>query len=282
MEIPFAFLHNQILLEAEVNGTGPFNFVLDSGTFSSTVSLRLARQLRLPLESRRTLGVGAGKGRILSRRTVLDKLNVGDLTILDFPVVALDLAAPSKQFGRPLDGVLGYGFLSGRIVQIDYFHRRVRIFRQSPFPLDAPPENTKRRLSFPMQFLEGSVLPVLEDCYVNGFRLPVTIDTGSSLGLILFPQAIQRLGLEKLAREGLSTSASGYGGAARLTKGWVKSLVLGNMDLGAVEVAYVRSGYGEGEQTERRGGNLGNALLQEFVVTLDYRNHRVVIEVPAE
>jgi hypothetical protein len=50
------------------------------------------------------------------------------------------------------------------------------------------------------------------------------------------------------------------------------------MDLGAVEVAYVRGGYGDREDLARRGGNLGNAILQDFLVTLDYRNRLVVLE----
>ena len=43
-------------------------------------------------------------------------------------------------------------------------------------------------------------------------------------------------------------------------------------------MAYVKSGYGEDETLERRGGNLGNAVLQDFVLTLDYRNRIVVLE----
>jgi predicted aspartyl protease len=282
LEIPFTFFRNQILLEAEVNGKGPFQFVLDSGTFSSTVSLRLAKELKLPLDSRPAAGIGAGNRPVRARATRIERLRLGGLTLSDFPAAALDLAAASEQFRRPLDGVLGNGFLSGRIIQIDYFHRRLRVMEESPFPPGALPASTAQRFSSPMQFVEGSVMPVLEDCYVNGVRLSLTVDTGSSLGLILFPHAIQRLGLEPLARTGLPMPAAGYGGLVRLTKGWVKSLALGKMDLGAVEVAYVRGGYRIGEGTRDRGGNLGNALLQEFVVTLDFKNRVVVIEPPAE
>jgi hypothetical protein len=55
-------------------------------------------------------------------------------------------------------------------------------------------------------------------------------------------------------------------------------LTLKTIDLGAIEVAYVESGYGEDEALEDRGGNLGNAVLQDFVVTLDYPNRMVVLE----
>jgi hypothetical protein len=102
------------------------------------------------------------------------------------------------------------------------------------------------------------------------------------LGLILFPKAVRLLGLEDLARTGTPMEAAGYRGEARLTKGWVRSMMLKTIDLGAMEVAYVRSGYGDDEDVERRGGNLGNATLQDFVLTLDYRNGVVVLETATE
>jgi len=67
-----------------------------------------------------------------------------------------------------------------------------------------------------MQFRSKSVLPVIEECYVNGMRMAVTLDTGSSLGLVLFPRAIERLGLSELARTGIPMEAAGYLGEARL------------------------------------------------------------------
>jgi predicted aspartyl protease len=278
LEVPFVLLHNQILLEARIDGRGPYNFVLDSGTFRSTVDVRLARALRLPLGAAGTKVAGAGNGRVSALQTTLGRVSVGDLSLTDLPASAIDLSAVSGQLGRPLHGVLGYSFLGSRIVQIDYFRRRIRFYAESPFAPEVQPSDTARRVSFPMQFRQDSILPVLEDCYVNGRKISITIDTGSSLGLILFPQAIRYLDLEQLARTGIPMAASGYGGTARLTKGWAKSLVLKTIDLGAVEVAYVKSGYAEDEKLERRGGNLGNAVLQDFVLTLDYRNSVVVME----
>jgi hypothetical protein len=67
-----------------------------------------------------------------------------------------------------------------------------------------------------------------------------------------------------------------------LTKGWVKSVVLQTIDLGAVEVAYAGRGYSNDEDPDRRGGSVGNAILQDFVLTLDYRARRVTLQRIAE
>jgi hypothetical protein len=55
-------------------------------------------------------------------------------------------------------------------------------------------------------------------------------------------------------------------------------LRLRTIDLGAIEVAYVESGYGDTEDPKVRSGNLGNAILQDFLVTLDYVNRVVIFE----
>src|SRR5437899_184700 len=80
--------------------------------------------------------------------------------------------------------------------------------KDSPLPLNVHRDDEKS-ISFPMQFHSQSVLPVLEDCYVNGMRLTVTLDTGSSLGLVLFPRTIERLGFGELARTGIPLEAAG-------------------------------------------------------------------------
>jgi hypothetical protein len=274
LEVSFEFLHNQIILHSMLNGKGPFNTLLDTGTNSCTIDSALARRLRLPL-TRKSEGSGVGDKRFFTRSGVVDELRIGGLRVAQLPVNAIDLSAVSRELGRQCDGVLGYSFLESRIVQIDYFQRRVRFFSESPYSTPIASSDTPRRISFPMQFRPNSILPVFEDCFVNGTRLSITLDTGSSLGLILFPQAIRHLGLESLAATGIPLHPTGYAGKARLTKGWARSVALKTIDLGAIEAAFAERGYGEHEALERRGGNLGNAVLQDFLLTLDYV-HRVV------
>ena len=250
LEIPFDFIHNQIVLRGMLNGHGPYSFILDTGTRATTIDLQVARELGLPLGAQAT-SVGVGGGRSMGRHTTFVDLQIGGIAGHHLDAAVFDLSAISRSLGRPLHGVLGFGFLDARITQIDYFQRRVRFYEDSPFPLNERREDSKL-ISFPMQFHSQSVLPVLEDCYVNGMRLTVTLDTGSSLGLVLFPRTIERLGFGELARTGIPLEAAGYLGGARLTKGWVKSVMLKSIDLGAIEVAYARKGYATYENGVRR------------------------------
>ncbi len=277
-EVPFEFVHNQIVLETWVNEGGPFRFVLDTGTHAATIDVELATRLGLPLGTVKKQGTGAGTRRTAAVDTICSSLRVGSYTARNVPATALGFGAVSTAIGRKLDGVLGSAFLDRGITQIDYFHRRVRFYSQSPFSPDPRPPDSDRRFAVPMRFHEKSVLPVIEDCAINGTPMPLTVDTGSSFGLILFPRAVRALRLEDLARSGTPLDAAGYRGKVRFTKGWVRSLRLHRMDLGAIEVAYVESGYGDLEDPNARAGNLGNAVLQDFTVTLDYVNRVLVLE----
>ncbi len=91
-----------------------------------------------------------------------------------------------------------------------------------------------------MQFRAGDDLPFWRSATSTDAKTAVTLDTGSSLGLVLFPKAVIPLGLKELARSGIPLDAAGYRGTARLIKGWVRSVALKTIDLGAIEVAYVR------------------------------------------
>ena len=274
-EVPFDFVHNQLVLRATINGRGPYNVVLDTGTHTSAIDLKLAQRLALPLGVQAAVTGGAGAGRPRGYRTLCSEIKVGEVTSRNVDAVALDLSKVGKKLGRRLDGVLGYSFLSAWIVRIDYLHRRVRLYSTSP--TSTPPEDG-RRVVVPMRFRPQSMLPVIGDCYVNGMRIALSLDTGSSLGLVLFPRTIDRLGLRVLARSGVPLQATGYLGEAYLTKGWVRSLAVKGLDLGAIEAAYVERGYADNENPDERGGSLGNGVLQDFVVTLDYRDRVVVLE----
>jgi hypothetical protein len=117
LDVPFNFLHNQIVLQVTLKGSGPYNFVLDTGTHASTIDLGLARRLRLPLAAARSESRGVGSTRVFGQATMLEDVHVGDLVVQKLPAVALDLSGVSAELGRPLHGVLGTNFLASRITQ---------------------------------------------------------------------------------------------------------------------------------------------------------------------
>ena len=156
LEIPFDFLHNQIVLRGVLNGHGPYNLILDTGTLASTIDLQVARELGLPLGAEAT-SEGVGAGHSTGRHTTFVDLQIGGIAVHRLDAAVFDLSGISRGLGRPLHGVLGFGFLDSRITQIDYFQRRIRFYEASPFPLNVHRDDEKS-ISFPMQFQNGKTI----------------------------------------------------------------------------------------------------------------------------
>jgi hypothetical protein len=52
-EIDAREVETRLSVEVRVNGRGPYQFIVDSGADTSVVGLRIARELQLPLGTRR-------------------------------------------------------------------------------------------------------------------------------------------------------------------------------------------------------------------------------------
>jgi predicted aspartyl protease len=108
-----------IVVPVFVNGTGPHDFVLDTGASATVLSLELAN--RLNLKSTTAPGMTAGGGGVQALTGLLDSFSVAGLEVRQLPVVASGfLQMLSDAVGTGLDGVVGYNFLRHYLVAIDY------------------------------------------------------------------------------------------------------------------------------------------------------------------
>ena len=65
-EIPFEFVHNQIVVQVKVGGKGPFNMLVDTNTDPSAIDVATARELGLATENKVASPWGAATTRIPS------------------------------------------------------------------------------------------------------------------------------------------------------------------------------------------------------------------------
>ena len=273
IEIPFELARNQVLLEAGINDHGPLNVILDTAGDPSAIDLVTADSIEIFVD-RGVEGEASGVG---SRRVPMYPARIVGLMLdghsfSDVEALALDLSHVADRFGQPLHGILGHSFLKGRIVQIDYPQRTLRFFADSSALTDAEP--SPPILVVPMEFAPDDIAPLVE-VFVNGHPVKVTIDTGSSLGLELFGAAVQRLGLEDARSTGVQGTVVGARGEAEIRKLSVDSLRLGGHTILDAEVAFR-----DWEEPGPRDGNLGNQVLQDFVLTLDYLSGTLSLALP--
>lgn len=116
-----------ILVDALVNGRGPFPFAVDTGTSTSVISPELAAQLEI--SGGAAASVTGGAGQMQLRGGSLSSLQIGAAKIQDLPVlIGPFLAVLSQAAGSHLDGIIGYNFLRNYKVTIDYPNHLLSLF----------------------------------------------------------------------------------------------------------------------------------------------------------
>ncbi|MEZ5332541.1 MAG: pepsin/retropepsin-like aspartic protease family protein [Thermoanaerobaculia bacterium] len=264
--VPFELVHDQIVLEVSLGDSGPFAMLLDTGVDPSVVDLGTARTTGR-LESDEPIGYAGGVGseKVALFAARLDGVRIGELEPEPFDAVAMDLEPLARKLGRPLHGILGYSFLRDRSLRIDYPSRTVTF--------DPPPnEPGPHAYAASLELVPDDTLPLVRELAVDGTRVPVSIDTGSSLVLELYTDGAARAGVEPTADE--ASTITGARGEEEVRRGRVGRLELGPLLLEDQDVT-LSTGPRAGSL---RQGNLGNGFLRHFALTLDYPGRRLVIE----
>ncbi len=274
IEVPFEFVKNEIVVHVRINGKGPFQMLLDTGTDPSAIDLNAAKEIGLKTSEVGQKGSGGGTSINLAYQTRLSLVELGGLLAKDVNAAAIDLSKLSERMGKTIHGVLGHSLLNKRIVQFDYPKNIVRFYERSPFPKTSEP-NTQLRSTFPFRYRENLLI---DDVWVNGKKLVGSLDTGASGNFDLTPAAIRELGLEAEVEKGEVASSVGYNGAFDNRKGHVKNVTIGGISVDSPAVTFF--GKGTGHDNRPWGINIGNVFLKDFVVTIDYPAKSIRLERP--
>ena len=275
VEMPFDFYRNEIILQVKVNGKGPFNMMLDTGTDPSGVDLTTARELGLKLHALGKPATGGGTDTNLTYQTEFPLVEIGDLAVKNVEALAIDLSKLSARLGRPLHGVLGHSLLNGRIVQIDYPKRLLRFYTHSPFAKTAKHPNTANRTVLSFRY-DDNVL--VDEVLVNGKKVVANLDTGSDGNFKLTPAAVSDLGLQGEYDRGRSTTTVGFNGVSQNREGQISNVTIGGITVDSPAVVFF--GKGTGRDKKPWSINIGNLFLKDFVVTIDYRSKQITLERP--
>ena len=260
---PFRLIENQVVVAIRLGERGPFTSLLDVAVAPSVVDLALARELGLPLdETAPGEAAGQGAGRATFYPSELPDLQLGEHLVGSIEAVAADLSPLAAKLRRPLHAILGQSFFEGRVVQFDYEQQRLTL---DPSPADGG-------VSLPIEGAEDltPVVPVS----VNGRSVPVVLDTGSSLTLGIYLDAVDELGLTTAREDATPRTLTGARGEFEAYEGIVASLALGNVRLERVPTVFLPR---PADDPTRALGNLGNGFLKHTILTLDYPRRRLNI-----
>jgi predicted aspartyl protease len=274
VEVPFEFIHNQIVVQVKIAGKGPFNMLVDTDTDPSAIDEKTARELGLSIGSSGAPASGSGTEVNTTFPATLPTVELGSVTAKQVAAATIDMSKISARIERPIAGVLGYSFLKDRIIQIDYGNLKLRFFAESPYPRIQLAPNTVNTIAMNFRREEGDV--IVDSVFVNNEKMRATLDTGSSGSFSLTPEAVALLHLEDDAAEGKTETSVGYNGQYERKNGILKSIRMGRYSAEGVQASFFPPKTGHDNQPWQV--NIGNAFFQDFVMTFDFKNKIVVFE----
>jgi hypothetical protein len=226
------------IVQALIDGAGPFAMLLDTGASISVISPRVAA----------AVGVDSRYGSV-------ERIDIGELHLEgSMGCLQLDIDHLSGALGREIDGILGHRVFRGVLLTYDYPAGRVSA-RVGALADDAPGVAPMSRSARPFV---GAML--------GERKINVLLDTGSTAGLVLS-------GFDELPLVAPPRPVSGtmrIDGLHVVRAGRLSEDVrFGSFTL---RQPVVRNAVGD--------SLLGQAILRDFVVTVDQRRGRVQIVRP--
>jgi predicted aspartyl protease len=273
-EIPFEYVHNQIIVQAKIGGKGPFNMLVDTNTDPSAIDAATARELGLAVGDKGAAGSGGGTQVNLVYSTRLPSVELEGFVTKEVAAATINLTKISERIGRPIHGVLGFSFLKDRIIQIDYPNSKLRFFAESPYPRIQYSANTVNIIAFPFKREDGEV--IIDSVYVNNEKMRAALDTGSSGSFNLTPQAVALLRMEEEVAAAEPVKSVGYNGEYESKQGILKSVRLGRVTVESVRAEFWLPKTGHDDKKFQV--NIGNAFFEDFVMTFDFKSKIVVFE----
>ena len=268
---PFDFSHGEIGLSVSVGGA-PLYMNHDTGVDPSEIDLERAETLGLKID-RGAGGEATGEGDDKQSKvypTAIAGLAIGGQSFPAFDALAFGMGPLSQQYGRPLDGVIGYSFLKDKIVLIDYPARTVGLLDQ-PSDAIAAIRACRQRWTIPLESFKDDSIPLIPAFRFGDATAPISLDTGSNGGIALYQDALNLPGLRAALVE---TGEKAYQGARGT--GHAKTYVLkepvgfGPFSLPAGQSVTLYPGAGS---ADTRLANIGNQLFarMKLKILFNYR-----------
>jgi predicted aspartyl protease len=161
-------IDTRLSVEVNINGRGPYHFIVDSGADTSAVGLNIARNLELPLGTPVTLNG-------MTSRNIVDRVKVDQLTL--GPTTISDLQLPAlRELDIGGDGLVGIDALVRQRLMMDFDKHIIKV------------EDAAK----PMKFNPGDIIIVarrqrgqliLAEVRASGVKLDAVIDTGTEISI---------------------------------------------------------------------------------------------------
>jgi hypothetical protein len=172
-------------------------------------------------------------------------------------------------FGRKIDGVVGWNFFKGKVIEINYKKRYIQIYDANNLSIDSKFRKFPLIIENRNIFLQGTVA-VSDNLKIKGNFL---LDIGSNGTLNLTSNISEKYNLDSLFEEKVKfiSRSVGIGGTSSGFVARVKAVSLDDFEL-LNPVISISNNISGMLHTEDYVGIIGNKLLERFDLILDLKN----------
>jgi len=272
--LPFKMIRDLIIIKLDINGKGPFNFILDSGVgFMLITDPKLVDSINVA--NKRTIKIaGLGKGEDFEAY-ITSPLNINIPGLLSYDVVAAILKTDhfglSGFAGIPIHGLIGYEFFNNLAVKIDFSDSTLTVSK---------PKSTRF-------FGKNNKIPIVIENRKPYLHAKITFPNGTKTDdkLILDLGAGHPLSLENMIeKHGMPDKfiAANLGvGLTGPIDGFISRLSevdIGRFKLKNVLASFPVESLKPAADEQHRDGNLGIGILKRFNLIIDYPDSAVYLK----
>ncbi len=278
VSVPFDYSQKEIVMKGRINGSEELDFLLDTGASDTIIDRRVAAEHYLTKMGQ--YDIAAIAGMVTARSSSIKRMELGNLLMNDVPARILDLSAQSRQMGKPIAGIIGTNVISKFLVTLDY---------SKPTVVFADIDTTARPARAAAASFTQKQAPFVKVLFNGKDEQILLVDTGAAFNHIPPNVAQKYLGSDP-ANVRHSTEGTGLDGRPlQLGTVVVDTVTLAGQALRKVSFTFpsntdaqksaAKSGGREGGFfQDSRLGILGNPFFQNFIVTIDYKFNRLLLQ----
>lgn len=271
------YIHHdsQVYIKVRLNDEADtLNFIFDSGAGSTVIDLNTAKKISsLSVDTSAGINAtGAGGSQKVLLISNYPIIRLGNIQLDSVPLIAMDLLHLSEQFGRKIDGIIGYDLLKSFLTEINTEDSTINLYSFE--------DKITAKYKNPLSFRLYSNIPVVECSFTLNdgaeYRGPFLFDTGAGITAFINTPFVRANGLLKKSgpailhtTENLTTSSNSYDVRIRAF-----SIQHNNFNDLIISLTDVKEGVNAMKDIT---GILGNKIIFRFNILFNYRNRKIYL-----
>jgi predicted aspartyl protease len=270
--VPIEVVYGGLIFVKVLINDKPMSFIFDTG--AEFTLLNSSRVSKLGLQGVGMFATGAGGGDVVVSFVPGVTTKLGGATVSNQVIAAVLLDQLEGPLQRPLDGILGYDFISRFVIEIDYVGQQMRLYDRAKYHHTGAGKPTPITLEDSTPYFAATIeVPGKGD--VTGHFV---LDTGCLCMVQLFTPFVDE---HKLLSAFPDAKQAGYsagaGGTTNQMTTTIPSLKVGGWMIQKPKTELARDKHGATADPET-AGLIGSLVFKQFLLVLDYKAKQVFLD----